>query len=36
MKYGRTFNFSAGPAYKPEPDLENLLNDKMNYSSNCI
>ena len=25
MKYGRTFNFSAGPAMMPEPVLEEIL-----------
>ena len=25
MKYGRTFNFSAGPAMMPEPVLEALV-----------
>ena len=24
MKYGRTFNFSAGPAMMPEPVLEEI------------
>ncbi|MBU5626848.1 3-phosphoserine/phosphohydroxythreonine transaminase [Oscillibacter sp. MSJ-2] len=31
MKYGRTFNFSAGPAMMPEPVLEEIAAEVMNY-----
>ena len=31
MKYGRTFNFSAGPAMMPEPVLEEIRDEMMNY-----
>ena len=31
MKYGRTFNFSAGPAMMPEPVLEEIASEVMNY-----
>ena len=27
MKYGRTFNFSAGPAMMPEPVLEEIRDE---------
>ena len=30
MKYGRTFNFSAGPAMMPEPVLEEIRDAMMN------
>ena len=30
MKYGRTFNFSAGPAMMPEPVLEEIRDEMMN------
>ena len=29
MKYGRTFNFSAGPAMMPEPVLEEIRDEMM-------
>ena len=29
MKYGRTFNFSAGPAMMPEPVLEEIRDHKI-------
>ena len=29
MKYGRTFNFSAGPAMMPEPVLEEIRDEQM-------
>lgn len=31
MKYGRTYNFSAGPATMPEPVLEEIRDEVMNY-----
>ena len=31
MKYGRTFNFSAGPAMMPEPVLEEIREEMLNY-----
>ena len=31
MKYDRTFNFSAGPAMMPEPVLEEIRDEMMNY-----
>ena len=38
MKYDRTFNFSAGPAMMPEPVLEEIRDEMMNYrgSGMCI
>ena len=38
MKYGRTFNFSAGPAMMPEPVLEEIRDEMMNYrgSGMCV
>jgi len=38
MKYGRTFNFSAGPAIMPEPVLEEIRDEMMNYrgSGMCV
>ena len=38
MKYGRTFNFSAGPAMMPEPVLEEIRDEMMNYRSSgmCV
>ena len=38
MKYGRTFNFSAGPAMMPEPVLEEIQGEMMNYrgSGMCV
>ena len=38
MKYGRTFNFSAGPAMMPEPVLEEIANELLNYqdSGMCV
>ncbi len=31
MKYGRTYNFSAGPAMMPEPVLEEIAAEMLNY-----
>ena len=31
MKYGRTYNFSAGPAMMPEEVLEEIAAEVMNY-----
>ena len=31
MKYNRTFNFSAGPAMMPEPVLEEIRDEMLNY-----
>ncbi len=31
MKYGRVYNFSAGPAMMPEPVLEEMRDELMNY-----
>ena len=31
MKYGRTYNFSAGPAMMPEPVLEEIRDEMLNY-----
>ena len=31
MKYGRTYNFSAGPAMMPEAVLEEIAAEMMNY-----
>ena len=38
MNYGRTFNFSAGPAMMPEPVLEEIASEMMNYrgSGMCV
>ena len=38
MKYGRTFNFSAGPAMMPEPVLEEIKEELLNYrgSGMCV
>ena len=38
MKYGRTFNFSAGPAMMPELVLEEIRDEMMNYrgSGMCV
>ena len=38
MKYGRTFNFSAGPAMMPEPVLEEIKEEMLNYrgSGMCV
>ena len=38
MKYGRTFNFSAGPAMMPEPVLEEIREEMLNYrgSGMCV
>ena len=38
MKYDRTFNFSAGPAMMPEPVLEEIRDEMMNYrgSGMCV
>ena len=38
MKYGRTYNFSAGPATMPETVLEEIRDEMMNYrgSGMCV
>ena len=38
MKYGRTYNFSAGPAMMPEAVLEEIAAEMMNYrgSGMCV
>jgi len=38
MKYNRTFNFSAGPAMMPEPVLEEIRDEMLNYrdSGMCV
>ena len=38
MNYNRTFNFSAGPAMMPEPVLEEIRDEMMNYrgSGMCV
>ncbi len=38
MNYDRTFNFSAGPAMMPEPVLEEIRDEMMNYrgSGMCV
>ena len=38
MKYGRVFNFSAGPSMLPEPVLEEVRDELMNYkgSGMCV
>ena len=38
MNYGRTYNFSAGPATMPEPVLEEIRDEMMNYrgSGMCV
>ena len=38
MKYERSFNFSAGPAMMPEPVLEEIRDEMMNYrgSGMCV
>ena len=38
MKYNRSFNFSAGPAMMPEPVLEEIRDEMMNYkgSGMCV
>ena len=38
MKYGRTYNFSAGPAMMPEPVLEEIRDEMLNYrgSGMCV
>ncbi|MDD7772678.1 MAG: 3-phosphoserine/phosphohydroxythreonine transaminase [Firmicutes bacterium] len=38
MKYGRIYNFSAGPATMPEPVLEEIRDEMMNYrgSGMCV
>ena len=38
MKYGRTFNFSAGPAMMPEPVLEEIRDEMLNSrgSGMCV
>ncbi len=38
MKYGRVYNFSAGPAIMPEPVLEEIRDEMMNYrgSGMCV
>ena len=38
MNYQRTFNFSAGPAMMPEPVLEEIREEMLNYrgSGMCV
>ncbi len=38
MKYNRTYNFSAGPAMMPDPVLEEIRDEMMNYrgSGMCV
>ena len=38
MKYDRVYNFSAGPAMMPEPVLEEIRDEMMNYqgSGMCV
>ena len=38
MKYSRVYNFSAGPATMPEPVLEEIRDEMMNYrgSGMCV
>ena len=38
MNYGRTYNFSAGPAMMPEAVLEEIRDEMMNYrgSGMCV
>ena len=38
MKYGRTYNFSAGPAMMPEPVLEEIRDEMMNMNGSgmCV
>ena len=38
MNYQRTFNFSAGPAMMPEPVLEEIRDEMLNYrgSGMCV
>ena len=38
MKYDRSFNFSAGPAMMPEPVLEEIRDEMMNYrgTGTCV
>lgn len=38
MKYNRTYNFSAGPAMMPEPVLEQIRDEMMNYENSgmCV
>ena len=38
MQYNRTYNFSAGPATMPEPVLEEIRDEMMNYrgSGMCV
>ena len=38
MNYNRTYNFSAGPATMPEPVLEEIRDEMMNYrgSGMCV
>ncbi|MDO4492587.1 MAG: 3-phosphoserine/phosphohydroxythreonine transaminase [Clostridia bacterium] len=38
MKYGRVYNFSAGPAMMPEPVLEEIRDEMLNYkgSGMCV
>ena len=38
MKYGRIYNFAAGPAMMPEPVLEEIASELMNYrgSGMCV
>ena len=38
MNYGRTYNFSAGPAMMPEPVLEEIRDELLNYNGSgmCV
>jgi len=38
MKYGRVYNFSAGPSMLPEPVLEEIRDELLNYqgSGMCV
>ena len=38
MKYDRIYNFSAGPAMMPEPVLEEIRDEMLNYqgSGMCV
>jgi phosphoserine aminotransferase len=38
MNYGRTYNFSAGPAMMPEPVLEEIRDEMLNYNGSgmCV
>ena len=36
MKYGRIYNFSAGPSMLPEPVLEEVAAEVLNYKGSCM